>query len=104
MNMRMTWMTNTRLICLSHGECARDDVKNVLANEKKRDNARSHSDIVEVSENGHVVIGVRIVQCYHAIMDVVIGVRIMQCYHAIMSNSEFPSHFWSQLSTCCQAV
>ena len=62
----------------------------MLTNEKKRDNARSpHSDIVEVSENGHVVIGVRIVQCYHAIMDVVIGVRIMQCYHAIMSNSGF---------------
>ena len=40
-------------------------------------------------KNGHVVIGVRIVHCYHAIMDVVIGVRIMQCYHAIMSNSEF---------------
>ena len=61
----------------------------MLTNEKKRNSARSHSDIVEVSENGHVVIGVRIVQCYHAIMDVVIGVRIMQCYHAIMSNSEF---------------
>ena len=51
--------------------CAKCDT--VLTNEKKRDNARSHSDIVEVSENGHVVI----------------GVRMMQCYHAIMSNSEF---------------
>ena len=61
---------------LSHGECAWD-VDTVLTNEKKRDNARSHSDIVEVSENGHVVTGVRIVQCYHAIMDVVIGVRIV---------------------------
>ena len=50
----------------------------MLTNEKKRDNARSHSDIVEVSENGHVVIGVRIVQCYHAIIDVVIGVRTTQ--------------------------
>ena len=67
--------------------CAKCDT--VLTNEKKRDNARSHSDIVEVRENGHVVIGVRIVQCYHAIMDVVIGVHIMQCYQAIMSNSEF---------------
>ena len=51
---------------LSHGECARCDT--VLTNEKKRYNARSHSDIVEVSENGHIVIGVRIMQCYHAIM------------------------------------
>ena len=55
-----------------------------------------------MSVNGHVVIGVRIVQ-YHAIMDVVIGVRVMQYhaimdvvigvrfmqYHAIMSNSSF---------------
>ena len=40
----------------------------MLTNEKKRYNALSHSYIVEVSENGHVVIGVRIVQCYHAIM------------------------------------
>ena len=55
---------------LSHGECARCDT--VLTNEKKRDNAHSHSGVrvvnVEVSDNGHVVIGVRIVQCYHAIM------------------------------------
>ena len=72
---------------LSHGECARCD--DVQTNEKKQDKAHSHSCVrvvnVEVSENGHVVIGVRIVQ-YHAIMDVVIGVRVMQ-YHAIMANS-----------------
>ena len=76
---------------LSHGECARCD--DVQTNEKKQDKAHSHSGVrvvnVEVSENGHVVIGVRIVQCYHSIMDVAIGVRIMQCYHAIMSNSAF---------------
>ena len=70
----------------------------MLTNEKKQDNARSHSYIVEVSDNGHVVIGVRIVQCYHAIMDnsehVVIGVRIVQCYHAIMDNADFST--WSQ--------
>ena len=76
----------------------------VLTNEKKWDNACSHSDIVEVSENGHVVIGVRIVQCYHAIMDnsehVVIGVRIVQCYHAIMDKSEFP--LLVPISTCSQ--
>ena len=41
---------------------------------------RTHTQVgvsvvnVEVSENGHVVI----------------GVRIVQCYHAIMANSEFP--------------
>ena len=68
---------------------------NVLTNEKKRDNAHSHSGVrvvnVEVSDNGHVVIGVRIVQCYHAIMDVVIGVCIMQCYHAIFAKSQFPT-------------
>ena len=40
----------------------------MLTIEKKRDSERAHSDIVEVRENGHVVIGVRIVQCYHAIM------------------------------------
>ena len=61
---------------LSHGECARCD--DVLTNEKKQDKAHSHSGVrvvnVEVSENGHVVI----------------GVRIVQCYHAIMANSEFP--------------
>ena len=55
---------------LSHGECARCD--DVQKNEKKQDKAHSHSSVrvvnVEVSENGHVVIGVRIVQCYHAIM------------------------------------
>ena len=56
----------------------------VLTNGKNLDNARSCSVILEVSENGHVVIGVPIVQCYHAIMDnsehVVIGVRTVQCY------------------------
>ena len=82
---------------LSHGECARCD--NVLTNEKKQDKAHTHSGVRVVSDNGHVVIGVRIVQCYHAIManseHVVIGVRIVQCYHAIMSNSDF-STFWSQ--------
>ena len=39
---------------------------------EEQDKALSHSGVrvvnVEVSENGHVVIGVRIVQCYHAIM------------------------------------
>ena len=61
---------------LSRGECARCD--DVQTNEKKQDKAHSHSGVrvvnVEVSENGHVVI----------------GVRIVQCYHAIMANSEFP--------------
>ena len=60
-----------------------------MTNEKKH--ARSHSDIVEVSENGHVVIGVRIVQCYHAIMD----------------NSDIwtfgPNFILVPISTCCQA-
>ena len=55
---------------LSHGECARCD--GVQTDKKKQDKAHSHSSVrvvnVEVSENGHVVIGVRIVQCYHAIM------------------------------------
>ena len=47
---------------LSHGECARDVTKCADKQDKqKQDNARSRSDIVEVSENGHVVIGVRIV-------------------------------------------
>ena len=57
---------------LSHGECARCD--DVLTNEKKQDKAHSHSGVrvdvlnVEVSDNDHVVIGVGIVQCYHAII------------------------------------
>ena len=57
---------------LSHGECAR--CANVLTNEKKQDKAHSHLGVrvvvhnVEVSGSGRVVIGVRIVQCYHAIM------------------------------------
>ena len=79
-----------------------------MTNEKKRDNARSHSGVRVVSDNGRVVIGVRIVQCHHAIMDVVIGVRIMQCYHAIMSDSDFstfgPNFILVPISTCCQAV
>ena len=61
---------------LSHGECARCD--DVQTNEKKQDKAHSHSGVrvvnVEVSENGHVVI----------------GVRIVQRYNALMANSEFP--------------
>ena len=69
--------------------CARCDY--VLTNDKKRDNAHSHSSVRVVSDNGHVVIGVRIVQCCHGIMDncghVAIGVRIVQCHHAIMTNS-----------------
>ena len=57
---------------LIHGECARCD--NVLTNEKKQDKAHSHSGVrvnvhnKEVSDNWHVVIGVSIVQCYHAII------------------------------------
>ena len=61
---------------LSRGEHARCD--DVQTNEKEQDKAHSHAGVrvvnVEVSENGHVVI----------------GVRIVQCYHAIMANSEFP--------------
>ena len=68
--------------------CARCDV---LTHKKKRNSARSRSDNVEVSESGHVVIGVRIVQCHHANMDncehVAIGVRVMHCHHAFMANS-----------------
>ena len=68
--------------------CARCDVQTHI---KKRNSARSRSDNVEVSESGHVVIGVRIVECHHAIMDicehVVIGVRVMHCHHAFMANS-----------------
>ena len=57
---------------LSLGECARCD--DVLTNEKKQDKAHSHSGVrvdvhnVEVSGSGHVVIGVDIVQCHHAII------------------------------------
>ena len=56
----------------TYGECARCD--NVLKNEKKQDKAHSHSGVrvdvhnKEVSDNGHVVIGVSIVQCYHTII------------------------------------
>ena len=92
----------------------------MLTHKKKRNSARSRSDNVEVSESGHVVIGVRIVQCPHAIMDncehVVIGVRVMHCHHAFMANSEFstfgPNFILVPISTCnvfpvptcCQAV
>ena len=62
----------------------RDDV--TLCNKTRLCALRS--DNVEVCGSGHVVIGIRIVQC-HAIMDVVIGVRVMQCYHAIMCNPLF---------------
>ena len=74
----------------------------MLTNEKKRDNAHSHSGVRVVSDNGHVVIGVRIVQCNHAIMDVVIGVRIMQCYHAIMATTFGPNFNLVPISTCSQ--
>ena len=68
----------------------------MLTDEKKQDNAHSHSSVrvvnVEVSDNGHVVI----------------GVRIVQCYHAVMANSEFstfgPDFNLVPISTCCQAV
>ena len=46
--------------------CARCDV---LIHKKKRNSARSRSDNLDVSESGHVVISVRIVQCHHAIMN-----------------------------------
>ena len=77
---------------LSHGECARCDV--FQTNEKKQDKAHSHSGVrvvdVEISENGHVVIGVRIVQCYPRNH----GCRHCYPHHAmlptqIMANSEF---------------
>ena len=45
--------------------CARCDV---LTHKKKRNSARSRSDNVEVSENGHVVIGVCVMHCHHALM------------------------------------
>ena len=64
----------------------------MLTNEKKRDNAHLHSGVRNASDNGHVVI----------------GVRIVQCYHAIMSNSDFstfgPNFILVPISTCCQAV
>ena len=84
------WQTQDSLLeprCV----CARCDT--VLTHKKKRNSARSRSDNVEVCESGHVVIGVRNVQCHHAIMDncahVVIGVRVMHCHHAFMANSKF---------------
>ena len=75
---------------LSQGEGARCD--DVLTNDKKQDKAHSHASVrvdvlnVEVSDNGHVVI----------------GVGIVQCYHATITNSVFS--LLVQLSTCCQAV
>ena len=87
MNMNM-WMEMKDSLLEPRCVCARCDV---LTHKKKRNSARSRSDNVEVSESGHVVIGVRIVQCHHAIMDncerVVIGVRVMHCHHAFMANS-----------------
>ena len=69
----------------------RDDV--TLCNRKRRDYARSRSVIVEVCGSGHVVIGVRIVQCHHAIMDVVIGVprhAVLPRNHLQSTNLNFP--------------
>ena len=80
----------------------RDDCDNVLTNEKKRDKAHSHSCVRVVSDNGHVVIGARIVQCNYAIMDVVIGVRIMKCYHAIMATTFGTNFNLVPSSTCSQ--
>ena len=88
----------------------RDDCDTVLTNEKKRDKAHSHSCVRVVSDNGHVVIGARIVQCNYAIMDVVIGVRIMKCYHANHGHyfryqfQPCPKFNLFPISTCCQAV
>ena len=86
--------------------CARCDV----LTHKKRNSARSRSVNVEVGESGHVVIGVRIVQCHRAIMDdcehVVIGVRVIHCHHAIMANVECstfgPNFNLVPTSTCSQ--
>ena len=66
----------------------------MLTNEKKRDNVHSHSGVRVVSDNGHVVIGVRIMQ----------GVRIVQSFHAIMSTTFGPNFNLFPLSTCRQAV
>ena len=67
---------------------------------------------MEVCGSARVVIGVRIVQCHHAIMDicehVVIGVRVMHCHHAFMPILNFPllvpilSRSQFQLVTCFQ--
>ena len=80
-------LTTLVAFSLVRGRCV-----NVLTNEKKQDNARSHSDIVEISENGHAVIGVRIVQCHHAIMD--------NCDFATFG----PNFNLVPIPTCCQAV
>ena len=81
----------------------------------------SCSDNVEVCGSGHVVIGVRIVQCHHAIMDkcehVVIGVRVDALSPRTHSQLSI-FHFWSQfhlgpnlhlvnlfpVPTCCHTV
>ena len=74
---------------LSHGECARCD--DVQTNEKKQDKAHSHSGVsvvnVEVSENGHVVIGVRIVQRYHPITFGPKYQRVVRLYDLIVTFS-----------------
>ena len=85
---------------LSHGACARDD-----AQTRKIHSALTLRQCGSLWKwSGHVVIGVRIVQCHNAIMDnfehVVIGVRVMQCHHIFIFNV----HFWSQfhIVTCSQ--
>ena len=60
---------------------------NVLTDKKKRNNARSRSDIVEVCDSGHVVIGVRIVQCSSLPED--------SCHHSLDGSSPL-------LETTCQ--
>ena len=69
--------------------CARCDV---LTHKKKRNSACSRSDNVEVSESGHVVIGVRIVQCHHAIMD--------SCEHVVFVSASciVTTHSWPILN------
>ena len=61
---------------------------------KELDSARSRSDNVEVCGSGHVVIGVRIVQCHHAIMDNVNFPLLVP----ISSCNLFP------VPTCCHTV
>ena len=88
MNMDM-WMVMKDSLLEPRCVCARCDDAN--RQEENGDSARSRSDNVEVCGSGHVVIGVRNVQCHHAIMDncehVVIDVRVMHCHHAFMANS-----------------
>ena len=68
---------------LSHGECARCD--DVLTNEMKQDKAHSHSGVrvvnVEVSDNGHVVIGVGIVHGYHVVVKLYELIVTFPCSH-----------------------